>query len=244
MADEQALWVEPAAGDGAFLNALPHPRIGLDIAPAADGIVRADFLGWQPECPPMRVVAIGNPPFGKNSSLAIKFFNHAARFADVIAFIVPRTFEKDSTKHKLAVQMRLLFEEHLGHECFLFDGAPYDVPTVFQIWYKSEELRSFMRKVTRHPDFDFLKSPEGADFAFQRVGARAGLVSLDGLGKSPQSHYFIRVRNHDLNVRGVLQSIDWSSLKHRTAGNPSIGKSELISEYRRVAETGRSRRVL
>ena len=233
--NEQTLWIEPSAGDGAFLNALPSPRIGLDIAPVAEGILKADFLNWHPECPPKHVIVIGNPPFGKNASLAIRFFNRAAHFADYIAFIVPRTFEKESTKHKLAPYMKLVFEENLGPECFTFDGVPYDVPTVFQIWRRGMELRSFKRKITRHPDFEFLKSPEGADFAFQRVGARAGLVSLEGLHKSPQSHYFIRVDKRALNVMGILQGIDWSKLKHRTAGNPSIGKSELISEYQKVA---------
>jgi hypothetical protein len=234
--DAATLWVEPAAGDGAFLDALPHPRVGVDVAPAAEGVIEADFLGWQPEGLARRVVAIGNPPFGKNSSLAIKFFNHAACFADYIAFIVPRTFEKDSTKRKLAAHMELVSEERLGSECFTLDGAPCDVPTVFQVWRRTGDLRPCKGKATRHPDFEFLTVPGEADFAFQRVGARAGLVSLEGLRKSPQSHYFIRVRNHALDVMGLLQGIDWSAVKHRTAGNPSIGKGELIAEYQRAAQ--------
>ena len=36
------------------------------------------------------------PPFGKVSSLAIRFFNKCAQFSDVIAFIIPRTFNKVS----------------------------------------------------------------------------------------------------------------------------------------------------
>lgn len=232
--DARTLWVEPSAGDGAFLGALPRESVGIDIAPAAEGIVRADFLDWRPERLEGRVVAIGNPPFGKNSSLAIKFFNHAAGFADYVAFIVPRTFEKESTKRKLASHMELVLEDPLGPECFTLDGVPYDVPTVFQVWRKGAGPRLREREATRHPDFDFVRTAQGADFAFQRVGARAGLVSLEGLRKSPQSHYFIRVRNHALDVMHVLQSIDWSTLKHRTAGNPSIGKSELVSEYRRA----------
>ena len=44
---------------------------------------------------------LGNPPFGKNCSLAIKFFNKAAEFADLIAFIIPRTFKRISIQNKL-----------------------------------------------------------------------------------------------------------------------------------------------
>uniref|UniRef100_UPI000A876B61 hypothetical protein n=1 Tax=Escherichia coli TaxID=562 RepID=UPI000A876B61 len=32
------LWVAPSAGDGVFLDRLPHPRIGLDVAPDHPGI--------------------------------------------------------------------------------------------------------------------------------------------------------------------------------------------------------------
>lgn len=230
-ANEITLWMEPSAGNGAFLSVLPQPCFGLDIAPAGAGIVQGDFLKWHPKSKGERIAVIGNPPFGKNSSLAIKFFNHAARFADYIAFIVPRTFEKDSTKRKLPSNMELVFEENIGSDCFTLDGAPYNVPTVFQVWHRTGDLRLYRHESMRHPDFDFLRSPVGADFAFQRVGARAGLVSVEGLRKSPQSHYFIKVRDPALAVMAILQSIDWSPVKHRTAGNPSIGKAELVAAY-------------
>ena len=42
------LYLEPSAGDGAFLSLMRAPRIGLDVAPAAVGIETADFLTWSP----------------------------------------------------------------------------------------------------------------------------------------------------------------------------------------------------
>jgi hypothetical protein len=124
----------------------------------------------------------------------------------------------------------LVEQRAIDENSFEFDGAPYSVPTVFQIWERRAELRSLTPKVTRHPDFSFVKAQE-AHFAFQRVGARAGLVSVEGLRKSPQSHYFLRARdNHDL-LLNRLRSIDWTPIKSRTAGNPSIGKGELIGAY-------------
>ena len=229
-------WIEPSAGDGAFLQFLPEPRIGLDIAPARQGIECADFLTWRPKPTEARIVVVGNPPFGKNASVAVRFFNHAARFADIVAFVVPRTFQKDSTKTKLAQSMSLAFEMSLGPDGFLFDGQPYDVPTVFQVWRRDAAAGTARREpsLRTHPHFAFLRTPAEADFAFQRVGARAGLVSLEGLRKSPQSHYFIQVITPDIDVMAVLRSVDWSPLKHRTAGNPSIGKAELIGEYVRA----------
>ena len=90
-------YIEPSAGSGAFLDLLPLNTLGIDIFPPEEriDILKMDFLQWNPE-KSQNIVVIGNPPFGKNASLALKFINHAARFASYIAFILPRTFEKQS----------------------------------------------------------------------------------------------------------------------------------------------------
>lgn len=224
------LWVEPSAGDGSFLDAMPYPQIGLDIASARTDVMKADFLGWRPGQTNRRVAVVGNPPFGKNASLARAFVNHAAGFADVIAFIVPRTFEKPAFINKLDRRLHLVSQHALDENSFRFDGAPYAVPTVFQIWERRKALRPLNPQVTHHPDFSFVTA-DHADFAFQRVGARAGLASVEGLQKSPQSHYFLRARDNHRTLFKRLSAIDWTPIKTRTAGNPSIGKGELIAAY-------------
>lgn len=229
------LWIEPSAGEGAFLRELPRPRVGIDLDPRHPEVQRGDFLHWRPSAAGIKIV-VGNPPFGKNSSLAVRFFNHAANFADVIAFILPRTFQKDSFQQKLDPFMRLVLEKRLGTRCFTLGGEAHDVPTVFQVWRRSARLRTYQRRETRHPDFDFLRPDQvlHADFAFQRVGARAGLVSVEGKAKSPQSHYYIKIKNRAADVFEVLRTINWTDIKERTAGNPSIGKAELVAAYSRA----------
>jgi len=224
------LFVEPAAGAGAFFNQLPASRVGMDLDPKCRGILKQDFLQWRPERSERPIVVVGNPPFGKNASLAVRFFNHAAQFADIIALIVPLTFQKQSTWNKLDRGFMLVEECLLAEYSFVFDDCPYDVPTVFQIWKRGGMLRPLERLPTRHGDFSFVAAPQ-AEFAFQRVGARAGLVSEEGLRKSPQSHYFIKPTQRAGSVRQILASIDWTPIKCRTAGNPSIGKAELIAAY-------------
>ena len=56
-----------------------------------------DFLDWDPtqENTGCRWVAIGNPPFGLRGQLALKFINHAAKYCDYVAFILPQLFESD-----------------------------------------------------------------------------------------------------------------------------------------------------
>ncbi len=224
------LWIEPSAGAGAFLDSLPDPRIGLDIASARPDIIQSDFLGWRPHASHRRIAVVGNPPFGKNASLARRFFDHAADFADMIAMILPRTFEKPHFVNRLDRRMHLVSSRILDDYSFEFAGEPYSVPTCFQIWERRATLRPLAEPPRSHADFDFVAQRIG-DFAFQRVGARAGLVSVEGLHKSPQSHYFLRANICSNTLRDRLSSIDWSPLKSRTAGNPSIGKGELITAY-------------
>lgn len=228
------LFLDPCAGDGAFLDSLPAPRLGLDILPSPNrpDIVQADFLQWQPRDKVEHVVVITNVPFGKNASLARRFLDHAATFSTVVASILPRTFEKPGVRAKLHPRLHLVHESPLDADSFLFDGAPYSVPVVFQVYEVSALDRRDDRRDTTHEDFDFVRDPAAADFAFQRVGARAGRVSDEGLAMSPQSHYFIRVRSDRVDVRSVLAGISWDDVKHRTAGNPSIGKAELVAAYK------------
>lgn len=223
-------WVEPSAGDGAFADTMPFPRTLIDLAPMRPDIEAIDFLAWRPDKCISRIAVVGNPPFGKNASLARRFFDHAASFADVVAFILPRTFQKPHFVSRLHPMMHLVSEQVLPEASFVFDGSDYAVPTVFQIWEKRYENRRAYVKQSSHPDFSFVV-PQVADFAFQRVGARAGLVSKEGLRKSPQSHYFLKSHVGSRILFDRLNGIDWEPIKHCTAGNPSIGKGELIESY-------------
>ena len=229
--DGDWLWIEPSAGAGAFLDAFPDGGVALDLSPRRRDIAQADFLSWSPPATHRRIVVAGNPPFGRNASLARRFFDHAAGFADTIAFILPRTFEKPGFVDRLDRRMHLAAEQILDPGSFELAGVPYAVPTVFQVWEKRANLRPLSVRARFHPDFSFVSRDEG-QFAFQRVGARAGLVSVEGLRKSPQSHYFLKTGSCPEALFRRLAAIDWAPIKARTAGNPSIGKAELVEAYR------------
>lgn len=93
-----SLVVEPSAGNGAFSNLISNCT-ALDIEPENEKIIKQDFFTFIPK--QSNVLVIGNPPFGEQSTLAIKFFNHAAEFASTIAFILPKSFRKVSVQNKL-----------------------------------------------------------------------------------------------------------------------------------------------
>ena len=169
--------IEPSAGDGAFYNKIIGEKIGIDLDPKIEGLIHQDYLTFNRFIEfniDKKILVIGNPPFGKNSSLALKFFNHSAIFADTIAFILPRTFRKASVINRLSERFNLVLETKLPKNSFhLPDGKVYDVPCVWQVW-KLGTIRSKIQTKTKHKDFQFVENKSDANFVVQRVGAGAG----------------------------------------------------------------------
>ncbi|MBI3622463.1 SAM-dependent methyltransferase [Candidatus Pacearchaeota archaeon] len=223
------MWLEPSVGDGSFFNLLPHNKVGYDIDKKIPNIIEDDFLTI--ELAPKKYFTIGNPPFGKNSNLAIAFFNKCAGNSVAIAFIVPRTFKKDSVINKLHDNFNLALEKELPDNSFYIQDELniLTVPCVFQIWVRGDK-RDKIKQILTSADFSFTTKNE-ADFAFQRVGVNAGVIKnkkvFDKI--AVQSHYFIK--QHKKNVKTILKTISWDIVKFNTAGNPSISKSELIKLY-------------
>lgn len=234
------VWIEPSAGTGSFSDLLMarfEHVLALDLAPKADAIRKANFLTWRGPGRTHRRehgVVVGNPPFGKNASTALKFLQRATTFATTVAFIVPRTFQKTSIQRRIPPHFHLVREELLPLEAFVFDGRPYAVPCVFQIWQEQLLPRPLPLDGAgglTHPDFCFT-TKDHADFAFQRIGVRAGLVTRQFAHRAASSHYFLKA-THDQtpSVEMLLSQISWEGIKHRTAGNPSISKRELVAAY-------------
>jgi hypothetical protein len=159
--DEHEIILEPSAGSGVFLSLLPpEKRVGIDLEPAHPEVVKQDFFTYEPPIG-KAVCVVGNPPFGKNSSLAVNFFNHASLFADTIAFIFPRTFRKRSVQNRLDLNFHLDTEILLEKNSFHTpDGQLYDVPCVFQVWKKKPEKRKPFLIEKEHEDFEFLSKSD------------------------------------------------------------------------------------
>ena len=227
--DEYDIILEPSAGDGSFYNLLDERRIGIDIDPKIPGLIKSDFFEWNYPID-KNILTIGNPPFGKNSSLAIRFFNHAAKFSSVIAFIIPRTFRKTSVINRLDRNFHLLYDSIVPDNSFIFDGNCYDVPCCAQIWIKKDHMREKIPtyKLSYVSKWWEVVDASESDFLIQRVGARAGLIRTTNYTQfSKESNYFIKA-HYDF-VLEVFLLIDFESVKHNTAGNPSISANELIS---------------
>ncbi len=228
--DKDVLYVEPSAGDGAFLNPIKqygHTVRGLDLYPKSAGIKQGDF--FKPNGlfrgNHENIVVIGNPPFGKNASLAVKFFNHAAQHANEIAFIVPRTFRKRSIHARLNKYFHLVKDEDIPDRSFIRMGNPYDVPSAWQIWTRKRTPR----KLLTVPNIDHLISyttPQKAEFAMRRVGFYSGRVFTSGiLNLSQTSHYFLQEMTH--GIIELIKTVDWPEITSQTAGSRSLSKAEI-----------------
>lgn len=230
--EPDTLFLEPSAGAGAFYDLLPaERRVGLDIEPRHAEVREQDFLAYKlPENLAGRpIIVIGNPPFGRNSSLAVKFVNKAAALGDIVAFILPKTFQKSSTVRRVDRHLHLIEEHELPANSFTFEGQSWDVSCVFQIWERRPELRIDEEGLFTHPDFEFVRRSE-ADFAVRRVGRSAGIVILDFALYARTSHHFVKARNPEAVIT-ILRSIDWTEVRQRTAGVPCVGKEEIVRRY-------------
>ena len=227
---ESWIWIEPSAGSGSFLKEVPSTItvIGMDIEPEEKGIQQQDYLKWSPPLPLQNTYLVfGNPPFGRQSSMAKAFIRKSGSFASVIAFILPKSFTKPSMYHAFDPHFHLLHTEDLPCDSFRLNGAPYDVPCIFQIWEKREEVRRQEEKVEAI-GFEYVKGTEVYDMACRRVGVYAGKCFLPNeKGYSLQSHYFIRFDDPNTNTEEVIEQMNAHTFPSNTVGPRSLSKSEI-----------------
>lgn len=137
-------WIEPSAGDGAFLEAMPPGSLALDICPRGDGIAEGNFLEWMPPAPTRgrKYVLLGNPPFGERGWLALQFLNHALTIGDMAGFILPMAFSGLESRNCLAWKVEIggiVKEVELPVNAFRDGGGTgnsFNVRTIFQVWHK------------------------------------------------------------------------------------------------------------
>jgi hypothetical protein len=228
------LIVEPSAGNGSFITGIKSLTRNFrfyDLEPDNDEIIKQDYLLYN--CGIIKntfskIHIIGNPPFGRQSSLAIKFIKKSCEFCNSLSFILPKSFKKDSLKKTFPLNFHLIFEIDLPDNSFLVDGVEHNVETVFQIWEKKDILRTTIKN-DEPLNFAFVGKTENPDISFRRVGVNAGVIDTRIDNKSIQSHYFIKFKNGNDNNIDKLKAIQFNH--NNTVGPRSISKQELIKEF-------------
>jgi len=233
-------FIEPSAGNGEFFNLLnENNRVGFDIMPLGKSIIRQDFLSWYPktwnenELFFEKYICIGNPPFGYRAWLALAFMQHASKFSDYVAMILPMAFQsegKGSPKNRID-NMYLIHSEILPQNSFYTpSGSKCSINALFQIWKKGKNKQH--KKLTCNSWIDIFT----VDMRKER---------LCGMNKMTQADYFLQRTYYDnppklvtdfslvkyvcgyglifkkqkTSMRKILNCVDWNQYSNLAAHN-------------------------
>lgn len=253
-----ASWVEPSAGNGAFLDFLLAREWDTwagDIHPQHERVVKHDYLSQPlPDTKPgNRVIVVGNPPFGKKSKLATDFVNRGLAHGGLVGMIVPIQLRKWSAQQHVNRCARLLMDLDLPEDAFLFLGQPYSLRCCFQVWttWKPELLPGENKRLVQppkrqHPDFDawqyncteqtrryFLYD---WDFAILRQGYGDFSVLHPPEQRNhldPRKQWiFVKAKSPEALER--LRRLDFVELSRKNTGVPGFGKADLVEAYMRA----------
>lgn len=239
--NDNDICIEPSAGNGSFIENIKSVFKNYkfyDIEPENEEIIKQDYLEFNFNTiigeKYNKIHILGNPPFGRQSSLAIKFIKKSILYCNSISFILPKSFKKDSLRKHFPLNFHLVHEYDLPKNSFIVDNKEYDVPCVFQIWLKKNINREVPEKLKPNK-YKFVKINENPDISFRRVGVYAGKIDTNVEDKSIQSHYFIKFDNNIFTEELLkkLNIIEYNC-KNNTAGPRSISKQELIKEFNNV----------
>lgn len=241
-------FIEPSAGNGSF-SSLIENCIALDIKPEAPNIKEQDFFTFTPE--PGDYVTFGNPPFGKRSKMAIDFFNHAATYSKIIAFIVPVSFMKWGVQKELASGWHLYDYFYLKENSFTDKNKDFSVRCVFQIWTKEDcgkNYRLLKSPPISHSDFSlwqynatpqaFNYIDEDWDYAVYRQGykdytkifTKEDYDDVYNMMLGNIQFFFIKPKNETAK-HFILEDADFTALAERNTATPGFGKADFVSYY-------------
>ena len=243
--------VEPSAGTGVFVELIEHDSIhAIDTMPRSPRVEKADFFAWNPP-DVKKILTIGNPPFGQRAALAVRFLNRAADFSEVVAFILPRSFNKYTFQMRVHPHFHLL--DSLEGDSFIgVDGEDLTVKTVFQIWQRREEKREDLLLPLTHKDFLMIHAHlsrtseekrkqlvEEYPFAIAQVGSNffpreSGLINKG-------SWWFIKPL-----VAGVCDrfcELDFSFINGMNTAHSSLSKRDIVFAYQQVLDDSQNQLI-
>jgi predicted RNA methylase len=227
---EGKLVIEPAGGTGAFIKAAKalgaQKVISFDIEPKSEGVALGDFLNADLSSV-SHAITISNPPFGRNNSLSIPFFNKAAKHSDYIAFIVPRSWRKWSVINRLDRNFHLIHDEDLSIDYVDETGEMVwqksNLRTCFQLWKRQDKQRELIKV----QDLGLISKvkPEEADVALTVFGYSCGQVRTEFERVPNSTVMFLKV--HDKRVLPALRSVDFSRFYRNTAYTEALSLQEI-----------------
>ena len=221
--------LEPAGGTGAFVEAAKafgaRRVLSVDIEPKHSDVSKANYLEAALEL--KDAITISNPPFGRNNSLSIPFFNRAANHSEYIAFIVPRSWRKWSVINRLDRRFHIIHDEDLSidyvDDTHTLISHKNNLKTCFQIWQRKDELREIIKVEDR--GFVTKVRPEDADIALTVFGFSCGKVNTEFERKANTTRMFLKL-NHPGALK-ALQTVNFQRFSKNTAYTEALSFPEI-----------------
>jgi predicted RNA methylase len=221
--------IEPAGGTGAFIHAAQKYGVSkflsFDIEPKHSMVKKADFLNKKITA--QDALTISNPPFGRNNSLSIPFFNKAAEHSEYICFIVPRSWRKWSVINRLDRRFHLVSDQDILIDYVDETGERLSkrtsLSTCFQIWQRREDLRPLIKV----QDLGLIAKcgPSEADVALTIFGFGCGKVRTEFERKPNSTVMFLRVMHP--KALAALKSVDFNRFSKNTAYTAALALPEI-----------------
>ena len=232
----ERIWLEPAGGTGAFVDAARAAGVcdivSVDIEPQHRDVAVGDFLTQRFDL--SGAVAVGNPPFGRNNALSIPFFNKAAQYSDLIAFVVPRSWRKWSVLNRLDRSFHLVEDTDLTVNYVDVQGrdayAKNTLQTCVQLWERRSELRALLSVADR----GLVKrcTAHEADVSLTVFGYGCGTVLTEFSREKVTTQMYLRL-GHPQALE-ALQSVDYTRFSHNVAYTQALSFAEinfLLNDY-------------
>lgn len=233
---KEDLVIEPSAGNGAFIpfiKRLSRNHAFYDIVPDHEEVVEKDFLAIDNRSfGNGRAHAVGNPPFGRKSSIAKMFIRKCCEFCHSVSFILPRTFKKREYQTAFPLNFHMREEIVLPDSSFTVDGNDHTVACVFQVWERKDRKRSAIKKI-KPIGYSFVKKTASPDLSIRRVGHKAGTVSRNFAKKNENTHYFLKF-NEGADVESIATRLNSAQYDTQNVGAKSISKQQFINKLNRI----------
>ena len=232
-------WIEPAAGTGSFVHAMQAAGISdvvsMDIDPKLDEVEKRDFLTSTLDV--TDAVCLTNPPFGRNHSLSVPFFNHAAEHCKLIAFVVPRSWRKWSIVNRLDPRFHKISDRDLEVSYVDEHGEPLSgssvLNTIFQIWERSDQPRPRLPGDT--PTYFNKVNPEIATGSITIFGRGCGTVKTTFPRVSNTTQMFVDASPEILTA---LAAVDLSPFFSQVAYTEALSLVEINYALHHWLSTG------
>jgi predicted RNA methylase len=210
--------LEPAGGTGVFVEAAlragARSVISYDVEPLHPAVLSGDFL--EQRLDQGSLITVSNPPFGRNNSLSVPFFNHAATYSDMVVFIVPRSWRKWTVINRLDRSFVLARDDDLDIDFVAADGSVMNgggLRTCVQYWSRTDGHRSIVKirdmKIVEKCSFD------DADVSLTVFGFNTGSLRTEFPRQKNTTQMFLKMVHP--RALEALQSVNFKEFSVKTA---------------------------